>query len=165
MALKKIKNHNNKFYMFLGIMTIILVIGIFMINSSKNNEVDSITINEIKNININEKLFVFESSNNDKEIDGKIIQTNQEKTIHTFDLPNRKIRLQTFFGEKEIVTEYKIKDFYTETGIAAKTHVFIINDLGVKEIWISFDVPNLGYDYVDGSRISCYGLTNLTNQK
>jgi hypothetical protein len=37
----------------------------------------------------------------------------------------------------------------------------VVNTLGVKEIWYSFDVPNLGYDYDDGSRIACYELTEI----
>jgi hypothetical protein len=131
-------------------------------NSNHNsNKIQNDNIEESNIYGIDENYFAFESTNNDKEIDGVITQTNIEKTIHYFDLKNNKIRLKTFILDKMIQYEYNIKDYYLQEGLAAKTHVFVIEDLGVKEIWISFDVPNLGYDYDDGSRIACYDLKRI----
>ena len=127
----------------------------------KSNQINNEEVEKSISYETDESYFAFESSNNDKEIDGRLIQTNIEKTIHYFDLKNSKIKLKTFIGDKMIQYEYNIKGYYLQKGLAAKTHVFVIDDLGVKEIWISFDVPNLGYDYDDGSRIACYDLKRI----
>ena len=169
----------SKYLIIAAGVILILVIGIINhsnqtkhMNNYKNSKPDNeikYNSNEIKNdrvensnsYEIDESYFVFESTNNDKEIDGRIIQTNIEKTIHYFDLKNNKVKLKAYFLDKMLEFEYNIKGYYLQEGLIAKTHVFVIDDLGVKEIWISFDVPNLGYDYDDGSRIACYDLKRI----
>lgn len=105
------------------------------------------------------KRFTYISYLNDKELNGEIIQTNHEITYHTFDFINKKIIFKANIVGGEFKIEYVMKDFYEESGIAATTYVVIVNSNGVKEIWFSPDVPNLGYDYSDGTRIACYELS------
>jgi len=43
---------------------------------------------------------------------------------------------------------------YVEKGMLTITYVLKVETLGLKEVWCSPDVPNLGYDYDDGKRIN-----------
>ena len=107
-----------------------------------------------------QKFHSFKSSYNDKEyINGGIIQTNNETTYHTFDFQNRKVTCYAPVEGKYILIEYHMKGFYKEPGALASTYVIRVEDKGVQEIWFSPELPNIGYDYDDGTRISCYGIT------
>ena len=117
----------SKYLIIAAGVILILVIGIINhsnqtkhMNNYKNSKPDNeikYNSNEIKNdkveksisYEIDESYFVFESTNNDKEIDGRIIQTNIEKTIHYFDLKNNKIKLKAYFLDKMLEFEYNIK--------------------------------------------------------
>jgi hypothetical protein len=57
--------------------------------------------------------------------------------------------------------KYPIKGIYQEEGILATTYVIQVHANGVEEIWFSLDVPNLGYDYSDGTRIACYEISQV----
>ena len=110
--------------------------------------------------NFENRIFTFISLENDKEYinGGALIQTNKEKTIHKFDFINKIVTCKAPLNGKYVTTKYPINGFYEQKGSVATTYVIEVNTLGVKEIWFSPDVPNLGYDYDDGTRIACYEL-------
>ena len=106
-----------------------------------------------------QKYFIFKSRENDKEINGRIIQTNYETTYHIFDLNRQLIIMKCVLEGEWLTFNYTIESSYVENGLAGKNYVFVINYLGVKEIWLNLDAPSLGYDYDDGTRVSCYRLS------
>lgn len=109
-------------------------------------------------------LFVFSSDFYDIEYLNGGMVTRKEMTYHLLDF-KKQIVIQTSFmnGEKVSVT-YPFKDMYIERGVLASTYVMRVNTLGINEIWFSPDVPNLGYDYEDGTRIACYDLNLLKSE-
>ena len=109
----------------------------------------------------NKKKFTYSSLLNDKEINGEIVQTNRELTYHTFDFENKIVTMKFKVNGNWTEFIYPIKSMYEENGIYATTYVLRIGKFGVKEIWWSPDVLNLGYDFDDGSRISCYELKKI----
>ncbi len=115
--------------------------------------------NEININQFSDKVFTWKSTLNDKEINGEIIQTNHETSYHTFDFINKTVTQKSILNSQWITITYPMNGFYEQKGLLATTFVITVNDLGVNEIWFSPDVPNLGYDYSDGSRIACYELT------
>lgn len=120
--------------------------------------------NDSLNIESMNKVYSYISYENDKEINGTIIQTNKETTYHTFDFQNKIVTCKTKTNGKMMTFKYPINGFYKQEGLVATTYVIEVNTLGVKEIWFSPDVPNLGYDYDDGSRIACYNLELLNKE-
>jgi len=60
---------------------------------------------------------------------------------------------------KYVKFTYPIQSVYRENRSGYIIIVLVINSLGVKEIWFSPTVGNLGYDYIDGTRIACYNVT------
>lgn len=138
------------------------------LDDSENNVNDS-NYQSIKNsgdetIDLNSytgKKFTFKSKLYDIESNGKIIETKHETTYHSFDFVNLTVTQKSSLNGKWFTITYPIKDFYQEKGVAATTYVIVVNQLGVKEIWFSPDVPNLGYDYEDGTRIACYELKEI----
>jgi len=119
------------------------------------------TSNTIDLNNFTGQKITFKSTENDNESNGEIIQTNHEITYHTFDFINLNVTQKSPLNGQWVTITYPMKGFYKEKGIAATTYVITVNQLGVKEIWFSPDVPNLGYDYEDGTRISCYNVTKV----
>jgi curved DNA-binding protein CbpA len=103
----------------------------------------------------------FRSTTNDLERNNFVLNTNNEVTYHTFDFNTKTVTEKTKMNGEWIKLTYPMHGFYQESGTAATTYVISVGVLGVKEIWFSPDVPNLGYDYDDGSRIVCYGLTKV----
>ncbi|TDX86335.1 hypothetical protein [Epilithonimonas xixisoli] len=120
--------------------------------------------NDSLNIESMSKVYSYISYENDKEINGTIIQTNKETTYHTFDFQNKIVTCKTKTNGKMMTFKYPINGFYKQEGLVATTYVIEVNTLGVKEIWFSPDVPNLGYDYDDGSRIACYNFELLNEE-
>ncbi|WP_027376219.1 hypothetical protein [Kaistella palustris] len=109
-----------------------------------------------------ELLHKFTSNSNDLEnMSGVIKKTNNEMTTHVFDFKNKVVTCYRPVNGKYQTLKYTMKNFYKEEGIAATTYVIQVSSRGVKEIWFSPDVPNLGYDYDDGTRRSFYGLTKI----
>lgn len=101
------------------------------------------------------KKVTFKSTYYDKEKNNIILNTNHEITYHTIDFNRRIVTQKSQLNGRWIEYKYPINGFYEE----GLTNVIIVNDLGVKEIWFSPTMLNLGYDYMDGSRIACYGLS------
>lgn len=89
--------------------------------------------------------------------DGNVI-TKKETTYHTFNFNENTVTQNSIINGKRIDITYPFTEMYEENGILATTYVLKVNTLGVKEIWWSPDVQNLGYDYDDGTRIACYNL-------
>ncbi|MGM1427802.1 zinc ribbon domain-containing protein [Sphingobacterium lactis] len=104
------------------------------------------------------KVFTFKSIINDKEIGEVIIQTNNEKSYHLFDFQKNIIHLFADFQGEQVQFSFPVSGYYIERGLTDETHVFVINTLGVKEIYLSLTNNNLGYDYDDGSRINHFGI-------
>lgn len=79
-------------------------------------------------------------------------------TFHTIDYTNKIIRFEGSNSKGTIVTiAYPYKSTYKEVD----NLVFVINQKGVTEFWISSYTNNLGYDLVDGTRKAYYDLTRL----
>jgi len=115
------------------------------------------------NIFSGQKVFKYSSEFYDIErLDGSTI-TNREITYHTFDFNKNTVTNSSILNGKRVIITYPFNGMYEEKGILATTYVLNVNTLGVKEIWWSPDVPNLGYDYDDGTRIACYNLKIKTN--
>jgi hypothetical protein len=94
----------------------------------------------------------------DIERSGKKTITKNVISYHTIDL-NRKIITYEGInpsGEKVKIT-YPIKSSYQD-GV---TSVIVTNSKGLKEFWFSTAMNNLGYDYLDGTRLACYNLTRI----
>lgn len=148
---------------FFGLVIILALIG--YCNRSDQNSNTSNQVAEIgpeENIDLNKfsgQQFTFKSKLNDNEVDGKTVQTNHETTYHTFDFVNKTITQKSPLNGEWVTVTYPINGFYEEKGLAATTYVIKVGTLGCKEIWFSPDVPNLGYDYEDGTRIACYEIT------
>lgn len=107
------------------------------------------------------KIFTYKSKLNDKEFNGETVHTNHETTYHTFDFTNMTVTNKSKLNGKWVSFKYPIKGFYQEKGLAATTYVIVVGTLGVKEIWFSPDVPNIGYDFDDGSRLACYKISRV----
>lgn len=105
-----------------------------------------------------DNVYTYSSSLNDKEINGEIIQTNRELTIHTFDFDNKIITMKSMLNGKWIEIKYPYHSMYKEKGLYATTIVVKVGTLGVREIWWNSEFSNLGYDFMDGSRIACYEI-------
>jgi|GEM_PF-2263221 len=103
----------------------------------------------------NGKKVKFKSSFYDKEKNNIILNTNHEVTYHTIDFNKGIVTQKSKLDGKWIEFKYPINGFYKD-GV---TNVIIVNDMGVNEIWFSSATLSLGYDYMDGSRIACYGLS------
>lgn len=105
-----------------------------------------------------QKVFVYSSDYYDIEYpDGSMI-TKQEVTYHTFDFNNKTVTQNSELNGERFIITYPFKEMYEEKGLIATTYVLKVGTLGVKEIWWSPEVKNLGYDYDDGKRIACYGV-------
>jgi hypothetical protein len=131
--------------------------------SNKNlNEIDPLSDKNIIDLNslIGQK-FTFKSSINDKEFNGETIQTNHEISYHTFDFVGRTVTQKAQLNGKWLVSTFPMNDIYEEKGLYTSTYVIVVNQMGVKEIWFSFGGQNLGYDFDDGTRIECYGLSKI----
>ena len=117
---------------------------------------NSIDLNELSG-----QKFTFKSTQNDKEYNGVIVQENYETTYHTFDFVNKTVTQKAALNGQWITITYPMNGYYKESGLIASTYVIQVHDLGVTEIWFSPDVPNLGYDFIDGSRIACYDIVRV----
>lgn len=105
----------------------------------------------------------FKSTLNDRERNGQILETSSEPMFHKID-PNNKTVTHSFQIDgiwKEIV--YPFSEYYKEEGILHTTMVLKVGDKGVKEIWWTPEVNNLGYDFYNGNRLVSYDLVRVTN--
>jgi hypothetical protein len=112
---------------------------------------------------LNGQRFTFKSTLNDNEYDGQIVQTNHETTYHIFDFINMTVTQKSMLDGKWIAIKYPINGYYKQAGILATTYVLEVNEQGVKEIWFCPEVPNLGYDFTDGTRIACYEIVKVNS--
>jgi predicted transcriptional regulator len=122
--------------------------------NTENNEKGEINLNSIS-----DQKFTFKSKSYDIEKDGKTILSNNEITYHTFDFINKIVTQKSKLNGQWTTVTYPINGVYEEKGAVATTYIIQVGTLGVSEIWFSPDVPNLGYDYDDGTRIACYDIT------
>lgn len=104
--------------------------------------------------------FTYKSTFYDIEYTNGSVKTVKEETYHKFDLKNRVITQLSHANGEWVSLKYRIRSKYDE-GIIMNNNVFVINNMGVKEIWLNLDLPNLGYDYMDGTRIANYGITRV----
>lgn len=107
------------------------------------------------------KKYTLQSTLNDNERNGHVIQTNHETSYHVFDFAGRTVTMKAQMNGRLLTFTYPMKQYYVEKGILASTYVIKVNANGVKEIWFSPDVPNLGYDYIDGTRMAYYEISLL----
>lgn len=105
-----------------------------------------------------QKKFTYSSDNYDIEMPNGSIITKDELTFHTFDFNKKTVTQSSVLNGRRINITYPFHGMYEEKGLVATTYVLKVGTLGLKEIWWSPDVPNLGYDYDDGKRIACYDL-------
>lgn len=104
------------------------------------------------------QVYKFKSTETDVEKPGKEVQTLYEVNYHTFDYN----KLQVIYegvnskGEKTKVV-YPMKSFYKD----GLTNVIVVDAKGIKEIWFSIVINNLGYDLMDGTRLACYDITRI----
>lgn len=108
-----------------------------------------------------DSILIFKSNFYDIEQYGDIVQTVYTTSIHVFDFHKKIITRKILKDETWVIASYDMNEFYKQTGLAATTYVFTINDNEVKEIWFCPYVPNLGYDYIDGSRLACYEIKQI----
>ena len=103
------------------------------------------------------------STLHDKERNGEILQTSSEIMYHTIDLNKLTVthRFQVDGSWKEIV--YPFSEYYKEEGNFYTTMVLKVGVKGVKEIWWTPEVNNLGYDFYDGNRLVSYDLERVSN--
>ncbi|MET4081127.1 hypothetical protein ABIB40_001072 [Pedobacter sp. UYP30] len=129
------------------------------IDGAKDEVVKSSEPKRMNNDKLKGKKFTFKSTSYDKELNGVTIEARDEVSYHQFDFVNMIVTQKPLYDGEWVEFSYPIVSSYKEKGIAATTYVLIIGSMGVKEIWFSPDVPNLGYDYIDGSTIACYGIS------
>jgi hypothetical protein len=157
---------------WIGIFIVIILIVVFKVcsksekrNESSNSQSSQTSKSEANlpnDINsIAGKIFTFKSTLNDKEENGQIIQTNHETTYHKFDFVNKTVTQTSPLNGEWITITYPISGIYEEKALLATTYVLVVGEMGVKEIWFNPVRQNLGYDYVDGSRIACYELSTV----
>ena len=103
-------------------------------------------------------VFTYSSDNYDIEMPNGSVTTKHELTYHTFDFNKKTVTQISVLNGERINVTYPFYGMYEEKGLIATTYVLKVGTLGLKEIWWSPDVPNLGYDYNDGKRIACYDL-------
>jgi len=127
--------------------------------NAKNYEVESdYKKSENQSPFAGQKVFTYSSDNYDIEMPNGSMITKDELTYHTFDFNKKTVTQNSVLNGKRINITYPFKGMYEEKGLVATTYVLKVGTLGLKEIWWSPDVPNLGYDYDDGKRIACYDL-------
>ena len=124
--------------------------------SDYQNNVTKKTIS--KNSNKEKKIFIYSSDFYDIERPNGRVNTIDELTYHTFDFNKNIVTQNLVLNGERINITYPFTSMYEENGMLGTTYVLTVNTLGVKEIWWSPDVPNLGYDYDDGTRIACYDV-------
>ncbi|MCM4159391.1 hypothetical protein FHG64_11460 [Antarcticibacterium flavum] len=107
-------------------------------------------------------VFTFKSTFYDRERNGIILQTIEEETFHTFNYNDSTVTQKSKLNGEWIEIIYLFSDSYIEEGPLSNTYVFHVGTLGLKEIWYTPEVPNLGYDYDDGTRLSCYELQQVS---
>ena len=139
----------------LGIGAVIAILIIGSLSDGTSNRVEFSSDYDIESNE--EKIYHYSSNSYDIEKNGRII-TKTELTYHTFDFRKKIVIQNSIINGKRIEMTYPFTEIYEEKGIAATTYVLTVNVNGCKEIWWSPDVPNLGYDYDDGTRIACYEL-------
>lgn len=123
--------------------------------TSSNNET-----NNQETGNTRSKIILLKSLNYDIEKPGVPgYKTIYEATTHKFDFVNMRVTQRCKLNGEYVRLIYPFTSFYIEQKAGTSTYVLVVNSMGVKEIWYSPDNGNLGYDYLDGTRIACYDVT------
>ena len=126
--------------------------------NSESNQNDIENKSDIEKFETEKKIFTYSSEFYDIEKQDGSVNTKREVTYHTFDFNKRIVTQNSILNGKRVIMSFPFYEMYEENGLAATTYVLKVNTLGLKEIWWSPNVPNLGYDYEDGTRIACYDL-------
>jgi hypothetical protein len=113
--------------------------------------------NNGQNSNFAESYFKFSCSSYDIESGGDITTVN-EISYHTIDLKRGIVTMKSKSGNNWVELKYPISGSYKQ----GLTYVLEVNNLGLKEFWFQPSVPNLGYDFDDGTRIACYGIRTIS---
>jgi hypothetical protein len=105
-------------------------------------------------------IFQYKSENYDIEKPGEAgFTTINDPSYHTVDFNNMTVTQTSLLNGQWVKISYPIRSYYTEVGALSTTFILVINSKGLKEVWFSPEVSNLGYDYLDGTRIACYDLS------
>ena len=104
------------------------------------------------------QVYKFKSTETDVEVPGQEVYTKYEVCYHTFDYYKQLVIFESkkSNGETTKIT-YPMKSTYKD-GV---TYVIVVNQKGMKEIWFSPAVNNLGYDLSNGTRLACYNITKI----
>ena len=106
------------------------------------------------------KVAKFRSENYDIERPGVPGYTTIYKpSYHTIDYNKMTVVQKSLLNDQWIEITYRIKSISVEQGALSTTYILHVNSKGLKEVWFSPEIENLGYDYMDGTRIACYELT------
>lgn len=108
-----------------------------------------------------DSILIFQSSFYDIEKNGDIVETITRNSVHIFDFHEKIITRKVLKNGNWVVAKYAMNSFYKQTGLVSTTYVFTIKDNLIKEIWFCPFVPNLGYDYLDGSRMAFYNVSQV----
>lgn len=137
----------------IGTIIVIFIIGSLSEGTSERDEFNSNYDSQA----IEKTVYKYSSNSYDIEKNGQVI-TKTELTYHTFDFNRNIVTQNSTVNGQRIKLTYPFTEMYEEKGLAATTYVLPVNVNGCREIWWSPDIPNLGYDYDDGTRIACYDL-------
>jgi hypothetical protein len=104
----------------------------------KNNKANSLTATESQKRNV----FKFKSTETDVEVPDQAVYTKYEVAYHTFDYNKQVVIFESkkSNGETTIIY-YPMRSSYKD-GV---TYVIVVNQKGMKEIWFSPTVNNLGF--------------------
>lgn len=114
-------------------------------------------------ISSSNNIHTFKSTSNDKERNGQILQTSSELMFHTINLDNNTVTHKFQIDAKWKEITYPFSGYYKEEGSFYTTMVLQVGVKGVKEIWWTPEVNNLGYDFDDGNRLVSYDLERITD--
>jgi hypothetical protein len=104
------------------------------------------------------QVYKFKSTETDVEKPNQEVFTKYEVCYHTFNYDKQIVIFESTNsnGEKTKIV-YPMKSTYKD----GLTFVIVVNQKGMKEIWFSPTINNLGYDLIDGTRLACYDITKV----
>ncbi len=160
-SLDKKRQAKHAWILVISTIAIAALLSVFSENTGKNSN-NNPNINRADNsINQNSntpKFYKFKSTETDVEEPNNSGYTNAEICYHTFDYENNEVIFEgtNSNGERTKIV-YPIKSTYVD----GLTHVIVVKNKGMNEIWFSPAVNNLGYDLMDGTRLACYNITKI----
>lgn len=142
-------------------------------NSQKNenNEPLSIEIHEMygdsnrnENSSTGKPIFRFVSTSNDLENETDILQTNNERTYHTFNFNENTISMKTRTADDQWITHtFKIKKSSIKESLSGLQGMeFDIDNPRCRQIWVS-SLGNIGYEFYNGQTLVFYDVKEVSN--